>query len=242
MNFLFAFGVTFVLCWVSVPILLVFLAAINFYTTVTEGRAQNGMFCSDVFSEWYLSRAPFPLAAVRAASRTRSILRPSARDDTRLDQELLAQQHCQYRRGHADGFGRVVRNAGQASRGIPVLRMWISWIVAGECRPTRRYGNLSNLPLQEMLEKPAFHEPNRTRRGFTKGRRVGVSNRFCLRRKVHFRDNLMIRQIEQKVVNRLRQVTSAIRQRERIRWISLPVLPNDRLRRSSPRPGQFGLR
>jgi hypothetical protein len=31
-------------------------------------------------------------------------------------------------------------------------------------------------------------------------------------RKVHFRDNLMIRQIEQKVVNRLRQVTSAIRQ------------------------------
>src|SRR5439155_364199 len=31
-------------------------------------------------------------------------------------------------------------------------------------------------------------------------------------RKVHFRDNMMIRQIEQKVVNRLRQVTSAIRQ------------------------------
>ena len=31
-------------------------------------------------------------------------------------------------------------------------------------------------------------------------------------RKVHFRDILMIRQIEQKVVNRLRQVTSAIRQ------------------------------
>lgn len=31
-------------------------------------------------------------------------------------------------------------------------------------------------------------------------------------RKVHFRDNQMIRQIEQKVVNRLRQVTSAIRQ------------------------------
>jgi hypothetical protein len=31
-------------------------------------------------------------------------------------------------------------------------------------------------------------------------------------RKVHFRDNAMIRQIEQKVVNRLRQVTSAIRQ------------------------------
>jgi len=31
-------------------------------------------------------------------------------------------------------------------------------------------------------------------------------------RKVHFRDQQMIRQIEEKVVNRLRQVTSAIRQ------------------------------
>jgi regulator of protease activity HflC (stomatin/prohibitin superfamily) len=31
-------------------------------------------------------------------------------------------------------------------------------------------------------------------------------------RKVHFRDQLMISQIEQKVVNRLRQVTAAIRQ------------------------------
>jgi len=31
-------------------------------------------------------------------------------------------------------------------------------------------------------------------------------------RKVHFRDNTMIKQIEEKVVNRLRQVTSAIRQ------------------------------
>jgi hypothetical protein len=31
-------------------------------------------------------------------------------------------------------------------------------------------------------------------------------------RKVHFRDAAMIRQIEEKVVNRLRQVTSAIRQ------------------------------
>ena len=31
-------------------------------------------------------------------------------------------------------------------------------------------------------------------------------------RKVHFRDHVMIQQIEQKVVNRLRQVTSAIRQ------------------------------
>ena len=40
MNFLFAFVGTFVLCWVTIPILLVFLGAINFYTTVMEGRAK----------------------------------------------------------------------------------------------------------------------------------------------------------------------------------------------------------
>ena len=40
MNFLFAFIGTFIVCWIAVPILLVFLGAINFYTTVMEGRAK----------------------------------------------------------------------------------------------------------------------------------------------------------------------------------------------------------
>ncbi|MEY2616770.1 MAG: hypothetical protein QOH78_2543, partial [Verrucomicrobiota bacterium] len=40
MNFLFAFIAAFIVCWIAVPILLVFLAAINFYTTVMECRAK----------------------------------------------------------------------------------------------------------------------------------------------------------------------------------------------------------
>ena len=40
MNFFSAFIATFIACWITVPILLVFLGAINFYTTVTEGRAK----------------------------------------------------------------------------------------------------------------------------------------------------------------------------------------------------------
>ena len=72
--------------------------------------------------------------------------------------------------------------------------------------------NLSNLPLHEMLE--SRHAMSRTVRGEVspKAEEWGYQLGSVYVRKVHFRDNLMIRQIEQKVVNRLRQVTSAIRQ------------------------------
>ena len=38
MNFLTAFLITFVLCWLTVPALLVLFRIINFYTTVAEGH------------------------------------------------------------------------------------------------------------------------------------------------------------------------------------------------------------
>jgi regulator of protease activity HflC (stomatin/prohibitin superfamily) len=71
---------------------------------------------------------------------------------------------------------------------------------------------LSNMPLGEMLE---------TRQTMSQAVRAEVSPKSAewgyrlgsvYIRKVHFRDANMIRQIEEKVVNRLRQVTSAIRQ------------------------------
>jgi regulator of protease activity HflC (stomatin/prohibitin superfamily) len=71
---------------------------------------------------------------------------------------------------------------------------------------------LSNMPLSQLLEnrhhmsRHVRHEV--TPRSESWGYRLGS----IYIRKVHFRDNLMIRQIEQKVGNRLLQVTSAIRQ------------------------------
>jgi regulator of protease activity HflC (stomatin/prohibitin superfamily) len=71
---------------------------------------------------------------------------------------------------------------------------------------------LSNMPLQEMLE---------TRHGMSHTVREEVSPKShewgyqlgsVYIRKVHFRDEGMIKQIEAKVINRLRQVTSAIKQ------------------------------
>ena len=71
---------------------------------------------------------------------------------------------------------------------------------------------LSNMPLEDMLE--TRHIMSRAVRAEVSPKSEGWGYRLgsVYIRKVHFRDEGMIRQIEEKVVNRLRQVTSAIRQ------------------------------
>jgi regulator of protease activity HflC (stomatin/prohibitin superfamily) len=71
---------------------------------------------------------------------------------------------------------------------------------------------LSNLPLDQMLEDR--HSMSVTVRGevSAKSNEWGYMLGSVYIRKVHFRDVDMIKQIEEKVVNRLRQVTAAIKQ------------------------------
>lgn len=71
---------------------------------------------------------------------------------------------------------------------------------------------LSNLPLSEMLVNR--HQMSRlVRQEVSKeSTEWGYKLGSVYIRKVHFRDSTMIRQIEEKVVNQLRQVTSAIEQ------------------------------
>jgi regulator of protease activity HflC (stomatin/prohibitin superfamily) len=71
---------------------------------------------------------------------------------------------------------------------------------------------LSNMPLNDKLE--TRHVMSRAVRTEVspKSQEWGYALGSVYIRKVHFRDVGMIRQIEEKVVNRLRQVTSAIRQ------------------------------
>jgi regulator of protease activity HflC (stomatin/prohibitin superfamily) len=72
--------------------------------------------------------------------------------------------------------------------------------------------SLSNLPLSEMLinrhQMSAAVRPEVTKESSEWGYMLGS----VYIRKVHFRDTTMISQIEEKVVNQLRQVTSAIEQ------------------------------
>jgi hypothetical protein len=71
---------------------------------------------------------------------------------------------------------------------------------------------LSNMKLADMLQNR--HPMSQTVRAEVspQSRDWGYSLGSVYIRKVHFRDTGMIRQIEEKVVNRLRQVTSAIKQ------------------------------
>lgn len=72
--------------------------------------------------------------------------------------------------------------------------------------------SLSNMPLSAMLE--TRHQMSQAVRAEVspKSREWGYNLGSVYIRKVHFRDAAMIKQIESKVVNRLRQVTSAIKQ------------------------------
>jgi regulator of protease activity HflC (stomatin/prohibitin superfamily) len=72
--------------------------------------------------------------------------------------------------------------------------------------------SLSNLPLSEMLE--TRHQMSQAVRAEVSSKSIewGYKLGSVYIRKVHFRDSDMIKQIEEKVVNRLRQVTSVIKQ------------------------------
>lgn len=71
---------------------------------------------------------------------------------------------------------------------------------------------LSNLPLERMMaDRHAMSQTVRSEVS-SKSNDWGYKLGSAYVRKVHFRDTEMIRQIESKVVNRLRQVTSAIKQ------------------------------
>ena len=72
--------------------------------------------------------------------------------------------------------------------------------------------SLSNLPLSKMMSDR--HSMSQTVREevSSKSKEWGYKLGSCYIRKVHFRDAEMIYQIQSKVVNRLRQVTSAIKQ------------------------------
>ena len=71
---------------------------------------------------------------------------------------------------------------------------------------------LSNMPLADMLEERHRMSQLVRTEVSDKSREWGYALGSVYIRKVHFRDPEMMRQIEAKVVNRLRQVTSSIRQ------------------------------
>ena len=131
--------------------------------------------------------------------------------DMRLDQEYLRSQPVNSEEGAPMGIGIW-------------YEMYISDPVAFLFKNTDPRGSLranvsnatvrclSNMKLADMLE--TRHQMSATVRAEVseKSHEWGYRLGSVYIRKVHFRDAGMIRQIEEKVVNRLRQVTSAIKQ------------------------------
>ena len=131
--------------------------------------------------------------------------------DLRLDQEYLRSQPVNSEEGAPMGIGIW-------------YEMWIDDPVSYLFKNTDPRGSLranvsnatvrclSNMKLAEMLETRHQMSQNVRAEVTDKSQAWGYQLGSVYIRKVHFRDAGMIRQIEEKVVNRLRQVTSAIKQ------------------------------
>jgi regulator of protease activity HflC (stomatin/prohibitin superfamily) len=131
--------------------------------------------------------------------------------DLRLDQEYLRSQPVNSEEGAPMGIGIWY----EMYTSDPVAFLFKNTDPRGSLRANVSNTTvrcLSNMRLGNMLENR--HSMSRTVREEVspKSHDWGYQLGSVYIRKVHFRDANMIRQIEEKVVNRLRQVTSAIQQ------------------------------
>ncbi len=211
LEMIIAAVVTFFAMWILMPLFLLFIRLIGLYTVVNEGTCQVFILFGKVIGilkEPGLHILPFkigPGAFLVNWFGSRKIL------DLRLDQQYLRSNPVNSEEGAPMGVGIW-------------YEMYISDPVAYLFKNADPRGSLaanvsnavvrslSNMPLDQMLIDR--HQMSRTVREEVSPRshEWGYKLGSTYIRKVHFRDIGMIRQIEEKVVNRLRQVTSAIRQ------------------------------
>jgi regulator of protease activity HflC (stomatin/prohibitin superfamily) len=210
-NFAIAFGATLVGCTILVPAMLAFFRAFGIYTIVQEGRCKVYVLFGRVLTTLDEPGLHFLPAKLGLAAFIVNFLGKCYELDRRLDQEYLRSQPVNSEEGAPMGIGIW-------------YEMFISDPVAYLFKNTDPRGSLaanvsnstvrclSNLPLDQMLENR--HAMSMTVRGEVspKSNEWGYQLGSVYIRKVHFRDGNMIKQIEEKVVNRLRQVTAAIKQ------------------------------
>lgn len=211
MNFLIAAIATFVACFIAVPVILGVAQFFGLYTIVRERQCHVYVLFGKVVLiltepglHLLVTKLGFKAFFMRMLGR-RYVL------DMRLDQEYLRSQPVNSEEGAPMGIGIW-------------YEMFISDPVAYLFKNTDPRGSLaanvsnstvrclSNMPLEEMLTNR--HSMSQTVRAEVspKSHEWGYRLGSVYIRKVHFRDVGMIKQIESKVVNRLRQVTAAIKQ------------------------------
>jgi regulator of protease activity HflC (stomatin/prohibitin superfamily) len=211
MIFISTAFIVFLMSFVGVPIVLMICRLLSLYTAVSECHAKVYILFGEVLGVIAEPGLHFPLTRFGCRACLVSFFGRVANVDLRLDQTYLRSQAVNTEEGTPMGIGvwyeMRVREA--------VAFLFENADPAGSLRANvanATVRELSNLPLPEMLEDR--HAMSRSvRKDVTpKAAAWGYEIGSVYIRKVHFRDHIMINQIEQKVVNRLRQVTSAIRQ------------------------------
>jgi regulator of protease activity HflC (stomatin/prohibitin superfamily) len=211
MGFVIAFFSTLVGCTILVPTVLAFTRLFGFYTIVTEGSCKVYMLFGKVVGVLNEPGLHFLITKLGPKAIVVNFLGKCYELDLRLDQTYLRSQPVNSEEGAPMGIGiwyemfindpisYLFKNADP--RGS---------LAANVSNSTVRC--LSNLPLDKMLQDR--HTMSQTVRDEVtpKSNEWGYSLGSVYIRKVHFRDVDMIKQIEEKVVNRLRQVTAAIKQ------------------------------
>jgi regulator of protease activity HflC (stomatin/prohibitin superfamily) len=211
MTFLIAFFITFIACIVLVPILTGLGKFFCLYAVVQECEAHVFLLFGRVVG--VIDEPGLHLLALKIGPHALLIrfFGTVRRVDLRLDQEYLRSEPVNSEEGTPMGIGVWY----EMRVGNPADYLFRNTDPRGSLRANVRNATvrcLSNMPLQKLLEDR--HQMSRRVREEVspKSQAWGYHLGSVYIRKVHFRDDQMIHQIEQKVVNRLRQVTSAIRQ------------------------------
>lgn len=211
MGFLIAAGVTFVGSFILVPLFFAFVRLFGLYATVDEKKCKVYMLFGKVIGVidepgfHFLPLKLGPKAFIcRFAGKCYNL-------DLAMDQQYLRSQPVNSEEGAPMGIG--IWYEMYISDPVPYLFKNVDprgSLAANVSNATVRC--LSNMELDAMLT--SRHTMSRTVRSEVSplSHQWGYKLGSVYIRKVHFRDRGMIEQIEEKVVNRLRQVTSAIRQ------------------------------
>ena len=210
-SFLTAAVVTFFALIVGVPLGFAILRGLGFYTIVQERQCKVYVLFGKVAAVIDQPGLHFLIAKIGVKAPLCMLLGRVHVLDLRLDQAYLRSTPVNSEEGAPMGIGvwyeMVISD--------PVAYLFKNADPRGSL--AANVGNstvrcLSNLRLADMLQnRHAMSQTVRTEVS-PQSKEWGYTLGSAYIRKVHFRDETMIRQIEEKVVNRLRQVTAAIKQ------------------------------
>ncbi len=211
MNFLVSSVGGFFAFLIGVPIALAVARAFGLYTTVEERRAKVFTLFGEVVGMIKEPGLHFLWAKIGLKAVLIPVFGKVYTIDYRLDQEYLRSQAVNSEEGAPMGIGIWY----EMYVNDPSAYLFKNADPRGSLRANvanAAVRTLSNMKLGDMLE--TRHVMSQAVRNEVSPRSTewGYQLGSVYIRKVHFRDHQMIRQIEEKVINRLRQVTSAIRQ------------------------------